>query len=291
MPTLAEISERAKYKSENLSQFWRDIYSNVMPMLGIPLPTKEERDALSSRIKLGQSVMQGYPSRETDLIRSNDEKLIGLAQMIGPTTPKLPKSGKVPDLKAAVSDDYRGTHRPPMRDSGAPLYDLTGGGNVYPDDVYSSNAAQYYGHFGGNHPMDRETVNIIHGMKGKPDATVTVYRAVPYEPTVSEQLAKLNKQKYEYMRRNTVPDDFSGDKRKFYDYLQSEIYRLGKSPEQVVPKLDISKGDWVTINRNYAKDHGESTLKGKYKIISKKVKVKDIYTNGDSIHEFGYDPD
>ena len=29
---------------------------------------------------------------------------------------------------------------------------------------------------------------------------------------------------------------------------------------------------------------------GQYKIVSKKVKAKDIYTNGDSIHEWGFDP-
>ena len=35
---------------------------------------------------------------------------------------------------------------------------------------------------------------------------------------------------------------------------------------------------------------GESALGGKYKILSKTVKARDIFTNGDSIHEWGYDP-
>lgn len=66
------------------------------------------------------------------------------------------------------------------------------------------------------------------------------------------------------------------------------IYR--SVPNNVGSK--INPGDWVTINRKYAIDHGESNLggKGNYKIISKKVTAKDIYTDGNSIHEWGYAP-
>ena len=55
-------------------------------------------------------------------------------------------------------------------------------------------------------------------------------------------------------------------------------------------KAKINVGDWVTIIRQYAKDHGESALRGNYKIISKLVNARDIFTNGDSIHEWGYYP-
>lgn len=62
---------------------------------------------------------------------------------------------------------------------------------------------------------------------------------------------------------------------------------------RAVPKgvKDINSGDWVTINKDYAKMHGDSWVEdGSYDIISQKVKAKDIVTNGDSIHEWGYDP-
>jgi len=130
-------------------------------------------------------------------------------------------------------EDYRGVHRSPGPENGAPLYDLTG---IYPDDVYSSKAAQYYGHFGGNHPLDVESIRKIHALRGKPKQGVQIYRAVP--KTVTQ----------------------------------------------------INPGDWVTINKNYAKDHGESALEGNYGIISKIVNAKDLYTDGNSIHEFGYYP-
>jgi hypothetical protein len=68
-------------------------------------------------------------------------------------------------------------------------------------------------------------------------------------------------------------------------YSKVTIYRA-------VPKniKDINSGDWVTINRQYAKDHGESTLRGEYKILKKTVRARDIFTNGDSFHEWGYWP-
>lgn len=53
----------------------------------------------------------------------------------------------------------------------------------------------------------------------------------------------------------------------------------------------INAGDWVTLNKDYAKLHGDSALYGDYKILSHKVKAKDLFTPADSIHEWGYFPD
>jgi len=50
----------------------------------------------------------------------------------------------------------------------------------------------------------------------------------------------------------------------------------------------INASDWVTTTKEYAQDHMEGE-KG-WHILSKKVKAKDIATDGNSIHEFGYDP-
>ena len=52
----------------------------------------------------------------------------------------------------------------------------------------------------------------------------------------------------------------------------------------------IKPGDWVTHNRKYAHDHGKSNLNNDYKIISKSVRPRDLFTDGNSIHEWGYDP-
>lgn len=64
------------------------------------------------------------------------------------------------------------------------------------------------------------------------------------------------------------------------------IYRA--VPKNVSDKINVN--DWITTSKKYAEVHGEGPLKGDYKIIEKKVKAKDLYTDGNSIHEWGYSP-
>lgn len=51
----------------------------------------------------------------------------------------------------------------------------------------------------------------------------------------------------------------------------------------------ITNGDWVTIVRDYAVEHGEANLGGDYQIVSKEVKASEVFTNADSLQEQGYD--
>ena len=62
---------------------------------------------------------------------------------------------------------------------------------------------------------------------------------------------------------------------------------------RAIPKdagASINKGDWVAITRSYAKEHGEDHLNNNFKIISKVVSARDLFTDGNSIQEWGYDP-
>lgn len=56
-----------------------------------------------------------------------------------------------------------------------------------------------------------------------------------------------------------------------------------------ISKPKINNGDWVTVNKEYAKQHGQSVLGDDYQILSRQVPAKHVFNNGDSIHEFGYD--
>lgn len=64
------------------------------------------------------------------------------------------------------------------------------------------------------------------------------------------------------------------------------IYRSVPA-DLVRPKINV--GDWVTISKAYAREHGASNLNNKYKIITKSVYARDLYTNN-SLAEWGYDP-
>lgn len=61
---------------------------------------------------------------------------------------------------------------------------------------------------------------------------------------------------------------------------------------RAVPKnvKEINPGDWVTINKKYAQSHGKSWLDSNFTVLSKKVPAREIYTDGNSIHEFGWNP-
>jgi len=198
-------------------------------------------------------------------------------------------------------DDYHGYHRPSLRGDGAPLYDLTA---IWPDDIYSVNGARYYGHIGHGDPMDESAIAVIRAYRGRPNATLMVYRAIPdLEHDLKSQIKDrthlvsyfnkfgffpINNQIVNKISSRYPLDDYEYDERQqliFNDLLSSIEELEGKLGERVV----INPGDWVTINREYAKLHGEG-LNGKYKIISKRVKASDIFTEGNSILEWGYDP-
>lgn len=132
-------------------------------------------------------------------------------------------------------DEYGMRHRPLQPEDSAPLHDLTGGGEIYPADVYSKDGPNLYRT--GYPELDAEAFRIANKVKAQPDAEVTIYRAVPATA--------------------------EGDA--------------------------INPGDWVTLTKGYAKTHGESLGK-EYKILSMKVRADEVFTPGDSIHEWGYWP-
>lgn len=181
--------------------------------------------------------------------------------------------------------DHRGEHLAPMNTPDmAPLYKMD---MIYPEDIYSSDAARIYGDMGGD-SNDKISIRIIQSYRNKPNGKIKIYRAVPKILSNSEMLSKLETIKYNYMRRNIIPKTYVGDKKKFVEWINDEIAQFKDKPDS--DKLIISPGDWVTINRQYAVTHGLSALKGNYRILTKIVSAKHVFTDANSIHEFGYDP-
>ena len=191
------------------------------------------------------------------------------------------------------NEDYRGTHKAPDKENGAPLHDLT---NIYPDDIYGPNGARYYGH---GDPTDYFTISVIQAAKNKPNMQVKIYRAVPKVLSSQEKINDIEKQKKYIQKTGKIPPaamDFLGsaisyfNSSKYYEILNKELEKINSEPLVENEKVKINSGDWVTINRQYAVLHGESSLYGKYRILSKTVPAKTLYTDGNSIHEWGYNP-
>lgn len=135
-------------------------------------------------------------------------------------------------LEAEKANTYKMSHRAPNKETGASANDVT---EMFSKDIYSKDAARIHKH--GSKSMDMESIKVIQSAKNKPDAEITIYRAIPKDVN-----AKIN------------------------------------------------ADDWVTTSKQYAKEHGDGPLKGNYKILEMKVKAKDLYTDGNSIHEWGYSP-
>lgn len=186
-------------------------------------------------------------------------------------------------------EDYHGSHRAPRKD-GAPLWDITIN-DVYPDDFYTlplNLAARYYGH---SQPGDNEIVAIVRQCYKKPKAKIKIYRTVPEQLNKEQQINKLEVEKKYIMRTGKLPKTAEGIKlspNKYYEHLSVLINQLEQQIEQPTKPYIINDGDWVTLYKPYAKKHGESSLFGKYKILSKTVRVDQLFTDGNSIYEWGY---
>jgi hypothetical protein len=128
------------------------------------------------------------------------------------------------------TDRYRMRHSAPRRadEFGSPATDVEEmmPGFYENPNLYGSGYAQ----------ADKESRSAIMAIRGKPNAPVTIYRAVP------EGVDKIN------------------------------------------------PGDWVTLSPTYAKEHGRSNVSSGFDVLSKVIPAKDLWFDGDSVNEFGYDP-
>ena len=116
---------------------------------------------------------------------------------------------------------------------------------------------------------------------------------------------------HELTKNGIYPEDVYSNKAAHYyghgnikedKELFSKIHSLKEKPDalidihRAIPRdtprdSKINKGDWVTIHKNYAREHGEGRLKGEFRILSMKVPAKHLFTNGDSAYEWGYHPE
>lgn len=191
--------------------------------------------------------------------------------------------------KINESEDYMGSHTAPTEED-APAHDLT---RLMPEDVYSSNASRYYS-TGFSDSEDRNVFSMLHSIRNKPSAKITIYRAIPKAESRDAAITKLEKHKASILKNGKFPSGVDSSQFKnpseYYDWAYDEINRLKELPAEENIKKTINKGDWVTLSREYAKQHGESSLGGHYRILSKSARADEVFTNGDSIHEWGYHP-
>lgn len=211
-------------------------------------------------------------------------------------------------------EDYRGHHQAPIKDDNiaSPFYNVSS--KTYPDDFYTLPYKTVAQNYGSHHAHDLFVVSLIRMAYNKPDFRVKIYRAVPKVLTTIEKINEYEKQQRYILKTGKVPRNPDENLLNFartelpklavkwdspnmkissayYTILGDEIKKLQTMPQETEKKITINKGDWVTPSRLYAKEHGLREFgEGYYRILTKTVPAKHLFTNGDSLQEFGYDP-
>lgn len=189
--------------------------------------------------------------------------------------------------------EYRGEHEAPDKTSGSPLFNPVG---MYPEDIYSSDGLRLYGNNNGDQ-MDRESWSAIVGCKNRPNKLVKIYRAIPQIVSANDSrlknlshlIAYFSKWKFfpvgndivGEFEKNHGNEDYDTKQKSVLVDIENEIKKL--SPTKV--KYSMERGNWVSLSKSYAIDHGKLNLNNKYKILTKTVPAKHLYTDVNSINK------
>ena len=82
--------------------------------------------------------------------------------------------------------------------------------------------------------------------------------------------------------------------RKIINESMAQLRAAKGNPDKVLtiyrggPVGEMNKGDWVTLSKQYAKDHAESQDPETYKVWDSKVKASDLRWSMDDLADFGY---
>lgn len=209
----------------------------------------------------------------------------------------VPNKGRYRDFRTRESMIYKAEgmsedmsrHQAPYRDEEGffqPAYDVS---QMFPG-IYTSSFSKALREYGTGSDSDPESLQIIRNIHNNPDAKVKIYRAV--EKGLRDQITDL-KQDRKYIKQNgsvppwaDVPPNTADE---YTEFVESQIDNLGSvNGATIQPSINVR--DWVTLTKRYAEDHGELAIPNGFTVISKTVMAKDLFTDGNSIHEFGYDP-
>ena len=83
-------------------------------------------------------------------------------------------------------------------------------------------------------------------------------------------------------------EDYDEKQKAILNDIKQQVENLSSTKSK---PLKINPGDWITTVKEYAIEHGKDNLRNRYKILSKTVRASDVYSEGNSLSEYGYSPD
>jgi len=241
----------------------------------------------------------GDSLKDPEFIHYYDESINGPWHEMKPSK----KTARILYIAENLEQDYMGEHKAPTNDGySQPIHNVE---EFYPD-IYTRGGSEYVAM-----SEDREGLSIILEAHERPNFKVKVYRAIPdinkdikeKVDTAQNALQSLIASKnhravkksreaqnliYSLMDKYPIEEhDYDSQQDLMIEDLENQIDDLKSQSKE---KIKLEKGNWVSPSQRYVKMHGMSALNGNYKIISKTVKAKDLYTDGNSLSEWGYDP-
>lgn len=225
------------------------------------------------------------------LLGGSDEAEAGNKKALNDLIKKM-RGRPVEEIEAELAKmydlSYRGGHTAPIQsDSTAKITELD---KIYPSDIYGPNARRYYGDMV---PYDWQSMNILQSVRGKENMPVTMYRALPKQSSLFDELKNLQAQQAYILKYGKVPSNIETSLNKSqvfeknYDRIDALKKELETNPE-VIKRPEIIPGDWVTLSKDYAKQHAEGLENPT--VIQKTVPAGELYTDANSIHEQGWWP-
>jgi 3'-phosphoadenosine 5'-phosphosulfate sulfotransferase (PAPS reductase)/FAD synthetase len=169
----AKLSGLAGHVSETIRQVQFPRPRLLNPATGGPVVFDlHQRIATALGWSLSDVRSMSLPSLR-EMVRSVDPALAAEISDVIQRGAHVPGEPYRPRRRNPQDDDYRMEHQAPDAESGAPLFDLTANG-IYPNDFYQR-MEEYRPH----NDSDWDAMGTIGQYRGKPNARVFIYRAVP----------------------------------------------------------------------------------------------------------------
>lgn len=167
---------------------------------------------------------------------------------------------------------------------------LTDDKDIYITDGYSNNGISRYSYKGSHRSPSYSDGDVQERLENSEDVNLLEV-AQGYHNQPDDYFSPMGARYYMYDDKEGLESaravrDVIAKIKNGKENITVKIYRA--VPADVVSDK-LKNGDWVTLSKSYAIEHGEQNLDGEYKIIEKEVPINEVWWDGNDLREWGYD--
>ena len=167
---------------------------------------------------------------------------------------------------------------------------LTDGKDIYITDGYSNNGISRYSYKGSHRSPSYSGGDVQERLENSEDVNLLEV-AQGYHNQPDDYFSPMGARYYMYDDKEGLESaravrDVIAKIKNGKENITVKIYRA--VPADVVSDK-LKNGDWVSLSKSYAIEHGEQNLDGEYKIIEKEVPINEVWWDGNDLREWGYD--